>query len=86
MGLRLLRIDDVERKHAGKKSRIYAQIKEGVFVPPVRLGLRISVWPEHEVDAILAARVAGESDEGVRALVTRLVAERKLIKPKEFVP
>jgi arylsulfatase A-like enzyme len=34
-------------------------------------------WPEHEVDALNAARIAGQSDDEIRDFVTRLEAARK---------
>jgi len=55
----------------------YADIKAGVLPPFVKLGVRASGLPAHEANAINAARVAGKSAEEIRALVQRLIAERK---------
>jgi prophage regulatory protein len=51
---------------------LYADISAGLCVKPVKAGPRASRWPSHEIDAIVAARMAGASDDQVRALVTRL--------------
>ena len=60
-------------------STLYLKIAEGTFTPGVKLGLRSVAWPEYEVDAINAARIAGKSDEEIRALVKELVAARKTV-------
>jgi prophage regulatory protein len=54
-------------------------IKNGLFVKPVRIGLRAVGTPEDEVDALNAARIAGKSDEEIRALVVKLEAARKAL-------
>ena len=41
------------------------------------LGARAVGWPADEVEAINAARIAGRTDEEVRALVSKLEASRK---------
>jgi prophage regulatory protein len=43
----------------------------------VPIGARAVGWPEHEVTAINAARIAGKSDAEIRELVFRLEAARK---------
>ena len=63
-------------RHFVRDSALAQQIRDGLFPPPVRVGAKKSAWPEHESDAILRARIAGKSDEEIRALVRRLVAER----------
>jgi prophage regulatory protein len=39
--------------------------------------LRAVGWPSEEVQALNAARIAGKSDEEIRALVVKLEAARK---------
>lgn len=55
---------------------VYNLIRDGLLPRPVRLG-RASRWPRSEIQAIVAARVAGLSDDDVRRLVDRLHAKRK---------
>jgi hypothetical protein len=52
--------------------------QQGLFTHPVQIGLRAVGWPSSEVAALNAARIAGKSDEEIRALVVRLEAARKL--------
>jgi prophage regulatory protein len=47
-----------------------------LFPKPIKLSARAAGWPLHEIDALVAARVAGRSDNEIRALVTRLEASR----------
>lgn len=60
------------RSHAS----IYNAIRAGLFTNPVPIGQRAVGWPDDEVKAINAARVAGASDELIRALVKQLHAKR----------
>ena len=60
------------RSHAS----IYNAIKAGLFTTGVAIGQRSKGWPDHEVKAINAARIAGKSETEIRELVTRLHAKR----------
>ena len=60
------------RSHA----TIYAQIQEGLFTKPVPIGARSVGWPDYEVKAIVQYRIAGKTDDEIRALVIRLHEER----------
>lgn len=74
--MRLLRIKDVENKTGLKKTSIYRMIKKGTFPLPVRLGHKVSAWPEDEVDAVIRAWINGASEDDIRSLVERLKLER----------
>ena len=73
---RLLRIPDVEALRGFKRGRIYEECRQGLFTPPIKQGKRSSAWPLSEVLAINKARIAGETDDEIRALVMALVARR----------
>lgn len=60
------------RSHAS----IYNAIRAGLFTSPVAIGQRSVGWPDYEVAALNAARIAGLSDDEIRALVSRLHSER----------
>ena len=60
------------RSHAS----IYNAIKAGLWTRPVPIGQRSVGWPNTEVNAINAARIAGKSDAEIRLLVSRLHAIR----------
>jgi len=59
-----------------RKTQHYDDIKKGLFTRPVKIGLRASAWPEYEVAAINAARIAGKSEDEIKAIVTQLEAAR----------
>lgn len=60
------------RSHAS----IYNAIKAGLFTRPVPIGQRSVGWPDDEVRAICAARIAGKTDDEIRELVNTLHAKR----------
>jgi len=51
---------------------IYGDIHAGLFTVPVQIGERAVGWPDTEVKAILAARIAGKTDDQIRELVNKL--------------
>ncbi len=57
----------------------YAWQESGLMVPGVRLGGRSVGYPQHELDAIVAARIAGRTDEEIRSLVRDLITSRSQI-------
>jgi prophage regulatory protein len=75
--LRMLRLPEVLAATGLARSTFWRRVKEGSFVRPVHIGPRAVAWPAGEVEAINAARIAGQSDDGVRALVARLQAARR---------
>lgn len=73
----ILRLDAVKtltgiRSHA----TIYAHVKAGLFPDSIRLGAHSVGWPSDEVRAVVAARIAGIDDAGLRLLVQQLHAAR----------
>jgi len=69
----ILRMQSVkaETGHASHAS-VYGAIHDGTFTVPVPIGQRAVGWPDHEVKAINQARIRGDSDDQIRALVTKL--------------
>ena len=76
----ILRLPTTLKRRGRSRSSHYLDIKNGLFVKPVQIGLRAVGTPENEVDALNAARIAGKSDEEIRALVVKLEAARKTAK------
>ena len=73
----ILRLPVVLSERGRSRSAHYLDIQQGLFTQPVQIGLRAVGWPSSEVTAINAARIAGKSDQVVRALVVKLEADRK---------
>jgi len=58
------------------RSTVYLRIKQGLMPPPVKLGERSSAWPNYEISAINAARIAQKSNDEIRELVAHLQRQR----------
>ena len=76
----ILRIPSVKSESGLSRSTIYLRIAQGLWTKPVILGARAVGWPSDEIEAINTARIAGKTDEEVRALVAKLEAARKISK------
>lgn len=72
----LLRLPGVLGRYGCQKTKLYELIKNGLFTPPVDLGGRLAAWPDIEVDAIIHARIAGKTDDEIKALVCELISQR----------
>jgi prophage regulatory protein len=75
--IKLLKLPAVLALTATGRSTHHKRIHEGLMVPAVRLGENSVAWPDHEIHALNAARIAGKSDDEIRQLVAKLVEDRK---------
>lgn len=73
----ILRLPTVNSVTGNSRSTHYLRITQGLFTKPVSLGPRAVGWPSSEVEAINAARIAGKTEDEIRALVVKLEAARK---------
>ena len=75
--MRILRLPSVKAEMGPRSdSSIYNAIRDGLFPAGVKIGQRAKGWPSDEVAAVIAARIAGKSDDELRALVVRLHTKR----------
>jgi prophage regulatory protein len=65
---RLVRLAEGMARTGLGRSAFYAAVSEGVLPKPVKLG-RASAWPEHEINAVVAAMIRGDSHDALRDLV-----------------
>jgi prophage regulatory protein len=79
----ILRIPAVKFASGLSRSTIYLRVSQGLWTKPVSLGPRAVGWPSDEVEAINTARIAGNTDDEIRVLVTKLEAARKETKEWE---
>lgn len=77
MATTILRLPTVKAESGYSRSTIYLRISQGLWPKPVRLGARAVGWPLIEVSALNAARIAGKTDDEIRALVATLEVARK---------
>lgn len=73
---KLLRLPAVLSLYPAKRTSLYMQMQRGLFPQSVSISGKAVAWPANEVTAVIAARIAGRSDEAVRDLVQKLKAER----------
>ncbi len=78
MATSLLRLPAVMAQCGLSRSSVYARAKKGLFPKPVALTAHARGWVDFEVQAVIAARIAGQSDEQVRALVASLEQRRTI--------
>lgn len=78
---RLMRLPAVLAMRGRGVSAHYYDMKRGLFPLPVPIGGHSVAWPESEVAAINAARIAGKTEDEIRALVRKLHAARKRVAP-----
>ncbi len=83
--MRILRIKPTSEKTGRKQGSIYRAMAEGLFPPPVRIGPRQNGWPEHEIEAMNVAAIAGKSDGEIRELVKRMVKARANLDPSAYL-
>ena len=55
---RLIRLPEVIHRTGISRANIYVQIKEGNFPRQRQVTAKSVAWPEHEIDAWIAARIA----------------------------
>lgn len=75
--LKIERLPELLPQRGCRRSKHYDEISKGLWPPGIKLGPRAVGWLQHENQAVLRARVAGKSDDQIRALVAQLVAARK---------
>lgn len=71
----LLRMSAVLQRYGLARPTLYRDIRRGVFPRPVKMG-RASAWPRVELEAVIAARIAGKTDDEVCELVAELERQR----------
>ncbi len=74
---RIFRLPAVLAASGKSKSAHYDDICKGLYVRPIKIGSRAAGYPENEVAALQAARIAGKSDAEISALVSKLMAARE---------
>ena len=80
MATTILRLPAVRSLCGYSRSTIYLRITQGLWPKPVSLGPRSVGWPEHEIAAVNSARIAGRSDQEIRALVVKLEHDRRAVQ------
>lgn len=78
--MKIQRLEKVIEQLGKKKSSIYRDVREGLLTRPVAIGARAVGWPSDEIDVIVSARIAGQTEGEIKRLVTDLMEKRKTFK------
>tara|TARA_B110000438_G_C15814928_1_gene651505 strand:+ start:183 stop:605 length:423 start_codon:yes stop_codon:yes gene_type:complete len=81
--LKLIKKTEVLALVGFSKSTLHVRINNGLMPPSVPLGERAVAFVQHEIQVVLAAQVAGRSDEDIKQLVIDLVTLRQDIYERE---
>lgn len=80
---RILRLRPMLERTGYTRTPAYNAMAKRLLPSPVKIGPGRAVgWPEHEIEAVLAARIAGLPDAKIVDLVDRLHAARTAGAPK----
>ena len=77
--LKIIGAPEVMNQTGLPKSSLYKKIKDGLFCKPVSLGSRAIGFVQSEVQELMAAVVAGVSEDCIKALVIEQVSGRALL-------
>ena len=72
-----LSIKEVLRRKGGGRSSLYAEINEGRFPKPLKLGERRIGWPEHEIEALLRFLLRGVNQNEIKNFI-RILEENRI--------
>ncbi|MDB3998649.1 AlpA family transcriptional regulator [Litorivicinus sp.] len=56
---KLLRLKDVVTKVGLSRSQVYKLIAKGLFPEQIKIGPKISAWPEHTIDKWISRQIEG---------------------------
>ena len=79
--MRILRVDATLERTGDTRSPHYDKVAKGLFTKSIKIGERAAGWPEHEVDALIAARIRGDSADQIKKLVAKLHEARRATQP-----
>ena len=75
----LIRRPQVIALTARSKSSLHLDEKAGDFCPPISIGLRAKAYILSEVEAIIQARIEGQTPTQIKSLVADLIQQRNKV-------
>lgn len=72
----LIRRPEVLALTARSKSSLQLDEKAGIMPPPISIGGRAVAYIKHEVEAVIKARIEGQTNAQIKALVSALIKQR----------
>ncbi len=77
MVTKILRQKTTWKLRGRSRAAHYSDIEKGLFPPAIAIGERAVGYPEYEVEAIISAQISGKTQDDIRELVKKLIADRK---------
>ncbi|MGH8502882.1 MAG: helix-turn-helix transcriptional regulator [Gammaproteobacteria bacterium] len=71
-----LRVRDICGRNRIGKTKLYGDIKAGLYPPPIKPTRNTAIWLHREDDAIRRAKIRGDTDEQIRSIVREVTAAR----------
>lgn len=79
MSINFIRIAEAARKLGVTRQSVHVQAKRGTFPPLLKLGERAVGILDSEFQELLRARLRGDSLKEIKALVARMVEDRRAL-------
>ncbi len=76
MAVNMMRQQPAMAKTGERRSTFNSKVNFGLITKPIFISPRVKVWPEHELEAINKAWLAGYNEDQIRELVKKLEADR----------
>lgn len=73
----IARRPEVLKRFGISNTTLHDRIKQGLIPPPFSTGARSVGWLDHENERVIAAMVAGKSEEEIKKIVKDLIDQRK---------
>ena len=73
----MLGFNDIKPSIGYSRRTLYRRIKNGLWTNPVRLSANRVAWPANEVTVLIAAHIAGKTDDQIKRVVTKLEKSRQ---------
>ncbi|OKY27658.1 AlpA family transcriptional regulator [Thalassotalea sp. PP2-459] len=64
---------------ARSKSALFLDEQSGLMPPAISIGDRAVAYLQHEIEAVIQARIEGKTNEQIKALVQELIEHRKQV-------
>ncbi len=76
---KLLRMTDVTEMIGLKKSAVYKMVNDGVLTKPIKMGKKVSLWPDYEIQTIIDAIIENRNQDELKTLVNNLMESRSKV-------
>jgi prophage regulatory protein len=77
--IKIVRRPEVLQRFGFGNTCLHSRINSGLVPPPCQLGGRAVGWLDHELDVVISALAAGDTDAELRKLVKQLLNRRREI-------